>query len=149
MKNKISYGHDSDLNLKALVVLSRGTQSVRRKEMQTIKLSGLTPSQFGVLEVLYHKGNLRIADIIQKMLSTGGNMTVIIDNLEKDGLINRYQAVDDKRSTIVSLTEKGKTLIESIFPIHLENINHIFSVLDEDEKTTLIKIMKKLGGVLE
>lgn len=149
MKNKISYGHDSDLNLKALVVLSRGTQSVRRKEMQTIKFGGLTPSQFGVLEVLYHKGDLRIADIIQKMLSTGGNMTVIIDNLEKDGLIKRYQAEDDKRSTIVSLTEKGKTLIESIFPIHLENINHIFSVLDEDEKTTLIKIMKKLGGVLE
>lgn len=149
MKNKISYGHDSDLNLKTLVVLSRGTQSVRKKEIQTIKLGGLTPSQFGVLEVLYHKGDLRISEIIQKMLSTGGNMTVIIDNLEKDGLIKRYQSSDDRRSTIVSLTDKGKTLIEAIFPTHLENINNIFNVLNEDEKKTLIKLMKKLGGVSE
>lgn len=149
MENKKSYGYYSDLNLKALVVLTRGTQSVRRKEIQTIKLGGLTPSQFGVLEVLYHKGDLRISEIIEKMLSTGGNMTVIIDNLEKDGLIIRYQAIDDRRSTIVSLTNKGKELIDSLFPKHLENINHIFNVLEEDEKKTLINLMKKLGGVSE
>lgn len=149
MKNKMTYGYDSDLNLKTLVVLTRGTQSVRRKEIQTIKQGGLTPSQFGVLEALYHKGDLRIAEIIEKMLSTGGNMTVIIDNLEKEGLINRYQAKEDRRITIVSLTTKGRILVESIFPKHLENINNIFSVLSEDEKKTLINLMKKLGGVIE
>lgn len=149
MKKNISYGYHSDLNLKTLVVLIRGTQSVRRKEMQTIKVGGLTSSQFGVLEALYHKGDLSIGEIIEKMLSTGGNMTVIIDNLEKDGLINRYQSVDDRRSSIISLTHKGKTLFESIFPTHVENINDIFNVLEENEKKELIRIMKKLGGVTE
>src|SRR5690554_6115814 len=85
MKNKKSYGADNDLNLKALVTLSRCFQSVRRREMRTIKQVGLTAAQFGVLEILYHKGNLRIGEILEGTLSTGGNMTVVIENLEKTG----------------------------------------------------------------
>ncbi|PKM94246.1 MAG: MarR family transcriptional regulator [Firmicutes bacterium HGW-Firmicutes-1] len=147
MKNKLSYGESTDINLKALVTLTRGTQTVRRKEMHTVKAGGLTASQFGVLEVLYHKGDLRINEIIEKMLSTGGNMTVVIDNLEKDGFISRYPAPDDRRSTIVSITNKGTTLFETVFPDHIENINKIFNVLTTEEKQSLINIMKKLGGV--
>ena len=87
MKNKKSYGKENDLNLKSLVVLSRSFQSVHKREIKTIREGGLTVAQFGVLEILYHKGDLRICDIIEGTLSTGGNMTVVIDNLEKEGLI--------------------------------------------------------------
>lgn len=147
MSKKISYGELSDLNLKTLVVLSRTTQNVHRREIRTIKEGGLTVSQFAVLEILYHKGDLRICEILDKVLATGGNMTVVIDNLAKQDLVRRCIDPKDRRVNLISITEKGRQLISDIFPKHLENINEIFSVLSTDEKNTLISILKKLSGV--
>ncbi|MPM34791.1 HTH-type transcriptional regulator MhqR [bioreactor metagenome] len=144
---KITYGELSDLNLKTLIALSRTTNNVHRKEYKTIKEGGLTVSQFSVLEVLYHKGDLKIQDIIEKTLSTGGNMTVVIENLVKDGLVIRYKDQEDKRVNLISITEKGKAIIEDIFPKHIENINDIFSTLTGEEKQSLIGLLKKLSGV--
>ena len=146
MKNKKSYGELSDLNLKTLIVLSRAKQSVNKREIKIIKEAGLTMSQFGVLELLYHKGDFRINEIIEKTLSTGGNMTVVIDNLERDGLVTRYKDPDDGRACLISITDKGKELIEGMFPLHVENLNNIFNVLTKEEKEMLIILLKKLGG---
>lgn len=148
MENKkISYGELSDLNLKTLIALSRATNSVHRREYKTIKEGGLTVSQFAVLEVLYHKGALRVQEIIEKTLSTGGNMTVVIENLAKDDLVMRYKDPEDKRASLISITDKGKAIIEDIFPRHVENINKIFSTLTVEEKKSLISLLKKLSGV--
>ncbi|MBB6215507.1 DNA-binding MarR family transcriptional regulator [Anaerosolibacter carboniphilus] len=107
----------------------------------------MTVAQFGVLEILYHKGDLRICDIIERTLSTGGNMTVVIDNLEKEGLVGRYSDPNDRRASLISITEKGKKLVEEIFPKHVENISEIFDVLSSEEKQSLIKLLKKVSGV--
>jgi MarR family 2-MHQ and catechol resistance regulon transcriptional repressor len=148
MENKkISYGELSDLNLKTLIALSRATNSVHRREYKTVKEGGLTVSQFAVLEVLYHKGALRIQEIIEKTLSTGGNMTVVIENLVKDDLVMRYKDPEDKRASLISITDKGKVIIEDIFPRHVENINEIFSTLTVEEKKSLVSLLKKLSGV--
>ncbi len=74
----ISYGKESDTNLKLIIGLARSSNNIRRSESDIIRNSGLTFPQFGVLEVLYHKGDLRVCQIIEKTLSTGGNMTVVI-----------------------------------------------------------------------
>lgn len=142
MENR--FDKNNNLNLKALIALSRAEQKVHQREYVTIKESGLTVSQFGVLEVLYHKGDLKICDIIEKVLGTSGNITVVIKNLEKDGLIKKYADPEDKRAVLISITEKGKEIIEGMFPKHVENINNIFSVLTDEEKETLIKIARKL-----
>jgi DNA-binding MarR family transcriptional regulator len=147
MENKKTYGEQNDLNLRTLITLSRSFQSVHKRETRTIREGGLTVAQFGVLEILYHKGDLRICDIIEKTLSTGGNMTVVIDNLEKDGLIGRYSDPNDRRASLIRITEKGKKLVEEIFPKHVENISEIFDVLISEEKQILIKLLKKLSGV--
>lgn len=146
-KEKNTYGELSDLNLKTLVALSRCMQSVHKREYKTIKEGGLTVSQFAVLEVLYHKGDLRVSEIIEKILSTGGNMTVVIDNLAKENLVERRIDPGDRRVSLISITEKGRKLMSEIFPKHVENINEIFSVLTADEKKNLIGLLKKLSGV--
>lgn len=146
-KKKTIYGELDNLNLKTLIALSRCTQNIHKKEYKTIKEGGLTVSQFAVLEVLYHKGDLRISEIIEKVLSTGGNMTVVIDNLVKDDLVKRCIDPKDRRVTLISITEKGRKLISDVFPKHLENINEIFSVLTIEEKRNLISLLKKLSGV--
>ena len=146
-KEKNTYGELVDLNLKTLIALSRCTQNVHKREYKTIKEGGLTVSQFAVLEILYHKGDLRVCEIIDKILSTGGNMTVVIDNLVKQNLVKRCTDPKDRRVNLISITEEGKSLISGIFPKHLENINEIFSVLSLEEKKNLKSLLKKLSGV--
>ena len=146
-ERKNTYGELENLNLKSLIALSRCTQNVHKREYKTIKEGGLTVSQFAVLEVLYHKGDLRVCEIIDKILSTGGNMTVVIDNLVKANLVMRCTDPKDRRVNLISITEEGRNLISEIFPKHLENINEIFSVLTSEEKKNLISLLKKLSGV--
>lgn len=146
-KEKNTYGELVDLNLKTLIALSRCTQNVHKTEYKTIKDGGLTVSQFAVLEILYHKGDLKVCEIIEKILSTGGNMTVVIDNLVKVNLVKRCTHPKDRRVNLISITEEGKSLMSEIFPKHLENINEIFSNLTSEEKINLIGLLKKLSGV--
>ncbi|MBM7869033.1 DNA-binding MarR family transcriptional regulator [Clostridium pascui] len=146
-KEKNTYGELEDLNLKALIALSRCAQSVHKREYKTIKEGGLTVTQFAVLEILYHKGDLRVCEIIDKILSTGGNMTVVIDNLVKENLVKRCSDPKDRRVNLISITEEGRNLISEIFPKHLENINEIFNILTSEEKKNLISLLKKLSGV--
>ena len=134
---------ENELDLSTLVVFTRAEHTIHRMELRTIKESGLTPAQFGVLEALYNKGDLRICEIIEKILTTSGNITVVIKNLEKDGLIQKKPDHEDKRSCIISITDKGKKIIEDIFPAHIKNIANIFDVLTEEEKHTLKTILKK------
>lgn len=146
-KEKNTYGKSVDLNLKTLIALSRCTHNVHKREYKTIKEGGLTVSQFAVLEILYHKGDLRVCEIIDKILTTGGNMTVVIDNLVKQNLVKRCTDLNDRRVNLISITEQGKNLMSGIFPKHLENINEIFSCLTLEEKNNLISLLKKLSGV--
>ena len=146
MKTKKSYGEQNDLNLKTLVALSRCFQSVRKREFKTIKEAGLTVAQFGVLEILYHKGDLRIGEIIEGTLSTGGNMTVVIENLERTGFVTRFADPQDRRSSLIRITDKGTQLMENTFPAHVENVSDIFNILSEQEKRHLVQLLKKLGA---
>lgn len=142
-KYKSNNDYETNLNLSTLVVFTRAEQKIHKMEYETIKAGGLTNSQFAVLEVLYHKGDLKICDIIEKILTTSGNVTVVIKNLEKDGLVKKYAHELDKRSILISITDKGKKIMKDIFPNHVNNINNIFNKLTIEEKLELKRILKK------
>lgn len=142
-KYNLDNNYETNLNLSTLVVFTRAEQKIHKIEYETIKEGGLTNSQFAVLEALYNKGDLRICEIIEKILTTSGNITVVIKNLEKDGLVSKYPDSEDKRAMIISITEKGRQIMDDIFPKHVENINNIFSRLTIEEKLELKKILKK------
>lgn len=144
MENKLQINPQTELNIHTLRALSRCSQSIHKQELTVIKSSGLTASQFEVLEVLYHLGDLRICDIIEKILATGGNMTVVIDNLAKDGLVQQCTDSQDKRVKLIQITDKGKTLMDDLLPRHLESINAIFQTLTKEEKLHLGDILNKL-----
>jgi len=146
-KYKSNNDYETNLNLSTLVVFTRAEQKIHKMEYETIKAGGLTNSQFAVLEVLYHKGDLKICDIIEKILTTSGNITVVIKNLEKDGLIRKYANTEDKRSILISITDKGKKIMDDIFPNHVDNINNIFNILTIEEKLELKKILKKFRDI--
>ncbi len=144
--NRKSYGKTLDLDLKLVIALTRSVQYVRKNETSVFQKYGLTISQFGVMEILYHKGDLRVCDIIEKALSTGGNMTVVIQNLTKDGWVTRMKDPADGRAWIIHLSEKGRKLMDQMFPEHAANIGTIMERLKEDEKEQLLGLLKKLTG---
>lgn len=139
------YDDESALNLKLMVVLGRLNKAIDCELAPDIAANGLTPTQFGVLEALYHKGPLTINEIIEKTLSSSGNMGVVINNLEKCGFVTKKVSESDKRSRKVELTDKGREVIAGYFPRHVKTLNRIFSGLAIDEKDELRELMKKLG----
>ncbi|OOM74216.1 HTH-type transcriptional regulator MhqR [Clostridium puniceum] len=141
---KITYGSINNSNLKVLIRLSRTTQGLHRRSGAIFGQKGLTTSQFSVLEILYHKGDLTINEIIENILSTSGNITVVIKNLEKECLVVRYGNPNDKRSSLISITEKGREKVEEIFPIHLKDLEESLINLSEEEKQVLTSILRKI-----
>ncbi|MCP1639039.1 MarR family winged helix-turn-helix transcriptional regulator [Streptococcus gallinaceus] len=129
--------------LHSLVVFHRAANTISRQELETIKKHNLTVCQFGVMEALYNKGDLRIQDLIEKLLSTSGNMTVVIKNMIRDGYITKVQDDCDRRAARIHLTDFGRETIEKILPEHYNHIGEIFEVLSEEDRENLITILKK------
>lgn len=131
--------------LNTYVKLMRATESVTARAHRQLSTFGLSFSQFGVLEALYHRGPMSQSEIGQKILRSSGNMTMVIDNLEKRQLVKRERSQVDRRFFIIHLTEKGRKLISEIFPSHAREITREFDVLTASEQQTLGRLCKKLG----
>ena len=129
--------------LSNMIALRRTVHKISLLEAPGIKKHGITLTQFAVLESLYNKGDLRIQDLIEKMLTTSGNMTVVIRNMIRNGWITRRSNPEDKRASLISLTPEGRSFIEEILPDHYENVGRIFNVLTEKERKDLARILKK------
>ena len=131
--------------LKTYVKLMRAAESVTARTHRHLSSTGLTISQFAVLEALYQLGSLSQREIGQKILRSSGNITMVIDNLEKNGLVRRERNEADRRFFIVHLTDKGYNLINKIFPPHAAVIAEDLGALTAAEQDTLGRLCKKLG----
>ncbi len=139
-------GTDSEKNtLNAFIKLMRATESLNNRLNRHLADVDLTVSQFGTLEALYHLGPLNQRAIGEKILKSGGNITMVVDNLEKCGYVVRKKDPSDRRAVLIHLTKEGEAFIRNFFPKHLERILDEFSVLTEEEKATLGELCKKLG----
>lgn len=131
--------------LNAFIKLMRATESLNHRLCRHLSEADLTISQFGILEALMHLGPQSQKELGEKLLKSGGNITLVIDNLEKSGFVTRKKNPEDRRALIIDLTAQGKSFIEDFFPKHLKKITEEFSVLDENEKMELGRICKKIG----
>ncbi|HHX02814.1 MAG TPA: MarR family transcriptional regulator [Tissierellia bacterium] len=145
----MKYSQKDQNNLRMLIGLSRNTTLLHRRGARIFRKSGLSLMQFAVLEALYHKGPMSIKEILESLLATGGNVTLVIKNLQKLGLVDSLADPEDRRVRIVSITKRGEEKIEEIFPKHLLDLEEYFEVLSDEEKERLIALLKKLGRVKE
>ena len=145
MNKKLIATSKEKLVLDTFIKLSRAYNSVNSSVNKKIFANNLTESQFGVLEALFHLGPLSQKDIAAKLLKSGGNITMVIENLKKRGLIDKTRNDKDKRFYLISLTKSGEQLVKAIFPGHVALICKRFSVLNEDELRMLGSLSKKLG----
>jgi MarR family transcriptional regulator, 2-MHQ and catechol-resistance regulon repressor len=131
--------------LDAYIKLTRAAASVDARLAPGLAEAGLTPTQLGVLEALLHLGPLGQRTLGAKLLSSGGNITTVVDNLERRGLVRRERRDDDRRHVTVHLTTEGRRLIARVFPSHVREIVAAFSALTAAEQEALGRLAKKLG----
>jgi MarR family 2-MHQ and catechol resistance regulon transcriptional repressor len=112
-----------------------------------LQREGVTPSQFGVLEALFHLGPMCQRDLGERILRSSGNMTMVIGNLERRGLVRRARSTEDRRYLQVHLTAQGERLVRRVFPEHAAAITRELSVLTREEQRTLGHLCRKLGAV--
>lgn len=138
--------HDRAAAADAIIKLSRAHNAVMSRVHRDLAGPGLTFTQFAVLEALYSRGPMCQKDIARKILSqSSGNMTVVIDHLERRCLVEREKKPDDRRTNVVSLTPEGRRVIGEFLPHHLDVIAQEFAVLSPDELKTLAALLKRLG----
>jgi MarR family 2-MHQ and catechol resistance regulon transcriptional repressor len=133
------------LALATYVRLMRAANSARTQASRHLAGTRLTLTQFAVIEALYHLGPMSLSDIAQKILTTGGNLTMVLGNLEKLGLAHRQKCPEDRRMLIVVLTAKGRVLIRKLFPEHAASIVEFMGALSPAEQGQLSDLCRKLG----
>jgi MarR family transcriptional regulator, 2-MHQ and catechol-resistance regulon repressor len=148
MRTTRHYGHKADLALATWVKLARAFSVFNHRTIEHIRTFGLTQAQFGVVEVLGHLGPKTLGELCRKQLVSGGNMTVVVDNLERLELVERKRNADDRRSILVQLTPGGRALFAKSFPDHARYVADLASVLSEAEQLQLGRLLKKLGTAL-
>ena len=94
--------------------------------------------------MLNAKGRMKISELIDCMLATSGNMTVVIKNMEKKGWLIRKACQTDKRAFEIDLTDEGRRIIQAAIPHISEQLMRLFSVLSPDEQSQLVELLKNL-----
>jgi MarR family 2-MHQ and catechol resistance regulon transcriptional repressor len=131
--------------LDTFIKLTRCTNSLMARLAERHTIGDLTYSQFAVLETLYHLGPLTQGEVSQKILKSVSNMTTVIDNLERAGLVRRERDAKDRRVIHVHLTKTGKAKLDTVLPGHVSALVEEFSILSAKEQEVLGELCKKLG----
>jgi MarR family transcriptional regulator, 2-MHQ and catechol-resistance regulon repressor len=131
--------------LSAYINLMRAADAFSGQLHRMLGDKGLTPSQFGVLEVLLHKGDLWQGELAEKLLRSCGSITSVVAGLEERKLVTRTRSKDDSRYVRVALTGAGRKLIRAVFPAHARELTKDLSILTADEQEELRRLCRKLG----
>lgn len=131
--------------LSAFINLVRAAESLIARQSRRTTSRGLTISQFGVLETLHHLGPLCQKELSKKLLRSGGNITMVVDNLERNGLVRRVRGRSDRRFVTVHLSAKGSRIIQDVLPDQIRGIVDDMSVLNASDLNNLRTMCRKLG----
>lgn len=131
--------------LNAFINLARASDSLMARMSLQLESEGLTAGQFGVLEALLHLGSMCQKTLAEKLLRSGGNITLVVDNLEKHGWVRRERQKDDRRKIVIHLTTEGRRVVSELVPRHVEAIVKEMGRLDRREQEALRQICRKLG----
>jgi MarR family 2-MHQ and catechol resistance regulon transcriptional repressor len=131
--------------LDSYIKLIRSAESLNAKINLELSEFDLTESQFEVLDALLHLGPMKHKEIGKKILKSGGNITMVINNLERRELVQRKRGEKDKRQFIIHLTSKGKNKILETLPHISKSIKKHFEILNKEEKKELQRLCKIVG----
>lgn len=133
---------ETALALRTWIALARAHNAVSARATADVARHGLTVAEFGVLEVLYHKGPMLLNEVQRRILVSSGGITYLVDRLEKRGLVERRDCPGDRRARFAALTPEGDRLVRGIFPEHAAVIRDALATLGPDDKRDAIRLLR-------
>ncbi len=140
---------EENVDLKLVIALARAHSALFGKIEKSMKAYDLTISEFGVLELLYHKGTQPVQQIAEKILVTSGTITYIVNKLQEKELVSRKKCEKDKRIFYVELTRTGETLISKVFPEHEMYLGSLLEQIDPEIKNRLVTDLFSMKACVE
>jgi len=131
--------------LNAYITLMRAASAVTLRVHRHLSGSKLTLGQFGALEALFHLGAMRQHELAGKLLCSPGNISTVLSNLEERKLVRRLADRDDGRCTVVEITDKGRRLMNEVFPRHVLELERAMAALSATEQEDLRRLCRTLG----
>ena len=132
-------------DVKTFLQFMWASEVLRGRATAVLAEKGLTMSQFGILDALYHLGPSSQKKLGQGIFKSRGNITKVVDNLERGGLVKRERDNEDRRYYRVTLTAKGRKTFEKVLPLHVSHIEKEMARLTKSEKEVLSELCVKLG----
>ena len=136
---------NTEIPVQAYVRLIRAAETLHQSISRGLMVDGLTASQFSTLKVLKIHGALAQRDIAKYILKSGGNITIVVDNLAREGLVVRDRDTEDRRIVYVRLTPAGEELFDRVYPGHLDRIREMMGPLTDAECVQLMDLLEKLS----
>jgi MarR family 2-MHQ and catechol resistance regulon transcriptional repressor len=134
-----------ETSLHLWVVLARAYAAISAHTLDDIKGEGLSGAEFGVLELLFHKGPTLLGEIQRRVLVSSGGITFLVDRLAEKGLVERRECATDRRARFAALTKEGEKLLKRVFPRHARRIADAMSALSVEEQRQVADLIKRLG----
>ncbi len=138
---------DTKQSLKLFIVLSRAHKAINESTNQFFQQNGLNPTEFAVLELLFHKGRQPLQQIGNKILLASGSITYVVDKLEKRGYLNRVSCPTDRRVTYAEISEEGAAFMSEIFPKHEQQLHEMMRCINNRGKRYGYRITEEVGIV--
>ncbi len=132
------------IQVEAYVLLVRSAELLHADISRGLLVEGLTPTQFSTLKALKFRGSMPQKDIASYLLKTGGNVTMVVDNLEKAGYVERIKNPEDRRLSVIRITPAGEELFDRVYPPHLQRIEEAMATLSEEDCASLVRILRQV-----
>lgn len=126
------------------IAMHRIVNALDRKTANMVRPYGLTLPQFSVMEALYHRGNLSVGELKVIVLSSDGTLPVVTRHLAEMGFLRTEKDEKDRRRTLLSLTEEGRSLMGKIYPENEKMLEDFFSQWSDEERDTARRLLLKL-----
>ena len=145
MPNKKEGTTPFDPSVRMWLKFIRAYSAYKKQAVEDVKKYGLNMSQYWVIECLGSLGPQLMGELSKKTFLTAGNMTFIVDGLEKTGLVERDLTHDDRRAVLVRLTPKGECAYKRSVGGHSTFLAKQAAILTDEEQAEFARMLKKLG----
>jgi MarR family 2-MHQ and catechol resistance regulon transcriptional repressor len=139
---------ETDTSRQLVSAMARSHGALMRELEREISQHHLTQPQFSVLDLLSRRGSLALHEIGKELLVSGGNITCVVDNLEKAGLVVRMRDTQDRRVIKAALTAAGEARLAELRPDYEARVASLTAGLTDVEQGILVQLLRKLAETL-
>lgn len=139
---------DQKINDNILIELRKITQAIDLSSKKLVKQVGLTGPQMVILLEISRLGTVSVGEVAKNVSLSQGTVTVILERMEKRGLVVRQRNGNDKRRVMVRITDSGNEFLADAPSVIQESVIPKINELQEWEKNMILSALQRLVYIM-